>query len=340
MNDGTVHRRGRWLCIGIVLCVTLLLLAIAPWVGADKASILQVTPRDLEPIILIGSDVPLLRGAPTDEIFVYAYGAGALRQIPFQVDQVTYEDGYTSTVGDPLGSMDEILFMASDLGARVPALTIQSTLPISPTWYQIEVTDPLSPTVKGWAYVVRSSTLAETFGAGYVSFDEPSRQIRSSQYALGFATTHPGYDYLALNGSGIDILDRTKLRLETALGTVTEETLGSLPIDLIKNGPVRVIARQGAVIGYRGLILTVLSDTLPVGVTTARASTDFSAAAAPSIFYNANTPAGVTIDGQPDLVAATPLSRWWQVTGASGTLLLAMDTSQDRRHADQLLPRQ
>jgi hypothetical protein len=327
MDEGTAHLRGRWLCAGIILCTTLLLLGLAPWVGADSISVLQATPRDLEPIILVGSDVLLLQGAPTDQIYVYAYSAGALRQIPFQVDQVTDEDEYSPTVGDPLGSRDEIVFMASDLGARAPVLTIQNTLAISSTWYQIEVTDPLSPTVTGWAYVVRSSTLTETFGAGYVSFDEPSRQIRSDLYALGFATTHPGYDYLALNGSGIDILDRTKLRLETALGTVTEEALGAGTIDLVKNGPVRVIIRGGAVIGYRALIRGLLSFELPVAATAARASVDFSAAAVPSTLYNANTPAGVIIDGQPDAVAAMPLSPWWQVTGATGTILQAMDTS-------------
>jgi hypothetical protein len=327
MSHEAAHLRGRWLCAGIAIGLVVLLL-ILPLAGAAKGPASQATPRDLAPVIVLGSKVPLLQGAPTDELYVYAYRGSALQQVPFQVDQVTSGGKYTSAVGEPMGAADEIAFMASDLGAQAPVLMIQSSLPISATWYQIEVTDPLSPTVKGWAYVVRSGTLSKSYGAGYVSFDEGSSQIRSDQYALGFATTHPGFDYLALYGSGVDILDRTKIRLDTVLGTVTEEGLGSVPNGLLKNGPVRVIVRDGAIIGYPALIQVTLAYTLPVGVTTARASVDFSSAAVSSTFYNANTPAGVPIDGQPDAVAATPLSPWWQVTGATGTLLQAVDTSK------------
>jgi hypothetical protein len=45
------------------------------------------------------------------------------------------------------------------------------------------------------------------------------------------------------------------------------------------------------------------------------------------MFYNANTPAGVPIDGNPDVIGATPLSPWWQATGATGTLVEIADAS-------------
>ena len=39
------------------------------------------------------------------------------------------------------------------------------------------------------------------------------------------------------------------------------------------------------------------------------------------IIYDANNPGGVTIDGFPDAITTTPVSRWMQVTGVSGTVV-------------------
>ena len=316
----------RWIPLWVLVGMVLLGLALVGRISADG-----VTPRsidrNLEPVVLTGGNLPLLQGTPVDFLFAYALRDGIYQQIPFQVDHVTSVGVYTTRLGGSLGPTDEIVFMASDLGDLSYPVQITESLPISSTWYQIEVTDSLSPTLKGWAYIVRSSSLTKTFTQTYASFDAATNQITASRYVLGFASSHPGLGYLALNGSGVDILDRTKIRLETYLGTFTEDFLGPQPIDLIKDGPVRVIARGGTIIGYSSMFHSAISTTLPAGVTGVRLSTDFNVNAAPSTFYNANTPAGVTVDGSPDTIAPSPLSPWWEVAGGTGTLVQVGDFS-------------
>jgi hypothetical protein len=233
-------------------------------------------------------------------------------------------------VGSLLGPEDEVVFMALDLGDLPEESNIASSLPISGTWYQVDVTDSLSPTVQGWAAIVRSSGLTRTFTQTYASFDPATAQISTPHYTMGFAATHFGFDYLALNGSGVDILDRTKMRIELILGgPLTEETIGPVTIDLTRSGPVRVIIGGGAFVGYRSLLTIAGSYPNPSpGFTTgARLSMDFAATVVTSTFYNANTPAGVPVDGSPDLVAIAPLSPWWQVSGDTGTLVQITDAS-------------
>ena len=63
------------------------------------------------------------------------------------------------------------------------------------------MTDSLSPTAEGWAAILRSSALTHTFTQTYASFDPATAQISTPHYTMGFAATHFGFDYLALNGS-------------------------------------------------------------------------------------------------------------------------------------------
>jgi hypothetical protein len=290
----------------------------------DGQQTMQIPPsieRDLDPVIVPGAYLPRLTGTPTDELLVYAYRDGGMDQIPFQVDEVD-EGAYVGTTGNPLDGDDEIVFMASDLGGRLLDERITATMPISPTWYRIEVTDPLSPTMKGWAYVVRSSSLTRTFTQTYASFDPVTKWITSTRYTLGFLSSHPGFDYLALNQSGQDILDRTKVRIQF----VTEDMLPAQPPVPTKDGPVRVIVPKRGMMGYRSLIYTWVGEDL-MGATSARLSTDFNENAIGATFYNATTPLGVPIDGISDTVGAEPLSPWWQMTHDTGTVVQVADSS-------------
>ncbi|MGD2165987.1 MAG: hypothetical protein PVH50_10715 [Anaerolineae bacterium] len=295
--------------------------------ASAEAAVPSSIDRDLEPVILTGEDLPLLAGAPTDSLFLYAYRGESWEQIPFQVDE---KDGgaYVPTMGSPLDADDEIVFMASDLGARPPDEQVTATLPISPTWYRIEVTDPLSPTKKGWAYVVRSSALTKTFTETYTLFDPATNQITTTRYTIGLAEDRPYFHYLALNESGVDIVDRSKVRIHTNLLPIqTEEsTYLQLPsLSATKEGPVRVVARQGNVMGYAGVLQTTLAYTSPLDVTTIRASVDFAGTVVTSTFYNKNVAGGVPVDGAPDVVAEEPLSLWWQLSGGTGTVVQVSD---------------
>jgi hypothetical protein len=99
---------------------------------------------------------------------------------------------------------------------------------------------------------------------------------------------------------------------------------------LIKDGPVRVIMRDGRIRAY-GSMLTwfVFLPPFPRTPTFVQFSTDFNPNAAGAKLFNAVTPAGgVTVDGSPDAVPATSFSRWWQLATTSGSLIQVGDYSE------------
>ncbi len=289
--------------------------------------------RDLEPVAVRG----VFPGAPVNQIFVYRANGSAWEQIPFQVDEVTASGSYTATEDGLMDANDEIVFMAKDLGDEASA-PISASLPISPTWYKVEVANPLAPGQKGWAYIVRSVALSVTNPTDYVRYDAVNRRINAANYAIGWATDHPGLDYMTLFGSG-DILDRTKLRVKYRIWplpqqfTLTEEDLPVADVVLVKDGAVRVIVQRSTAVtlAYASFLRTTTwidLTGLPANIIIdeARLSTDLASAAINGTFYNENVPAGVIIDGAPDPVPATPFAQAWrQVSLDSGTMIQVMD---------------
>ena len=346
--------RKRLLVLFILLFLVVVGVGLTGQVVASVAVNAKTLDRNLEPVIIYGADVGSLVGTPVEHLFVYTYtGADWGGQIPIQVDEVTATGSYTTTEDGLLSDNDEIVFMAMDLGDQAPdPASLETTLPISATWFEVEVTDPTDPAKKGWAYLVRSSILTSSVSTDYVDYMAATQRITTSHYELGFANTHGGLDYLALSGSGVDILDRTKLRVvfDTPLGsfTLTEDNLGAPPGSepvLVKDGPVRLILQRAvsasSVMGQASLSTTYLAyaslfqataslsftTTSFVTVSGMRMSVDLDSTAvtSPTTFYNANTPGGVTIDGSPDAVAETPLSCWGQVSHTSGRLIQVAD---------------
>ena len=316
---------------GVVL-LGVIALALGHQALAGGAVVAMTLDRTLEPVIVKGADLPDFLGAPVEHLFVYAYRDGAWVQIPAQVDEVTAEGKYTALEDGVLDGNDEVVFMAQDLGDRVPGMApMEGGQPIAARWYEIAVVDPLDPAKKGFAYVVRSSTLSRTFTADYVSFDLDQHRLIGVTYRLGFATPKPWIDYLAFAGNETDILDRTKTRLfcrVPVICPITEAKLPDLQDDLIKDGPVRVIVRGGRVQAYAAMAAWRTSIDLPEGLAgDMRLSTDFNDAVVGATFYSAVVPQGVTVDGQPDTVSSTPLSPWWQLSTSWGTVLQVSDTS-------------
>jgi hypothetical protein len=332
-----------------LLCLLLVLAAamgLASWVMVQAAGEPKTLDRDLEPVVIQGIQVNALIGAPVQHLFVYTFtGSGLAERIPVQVDEVTASGNYTGSEDNLLDANDEIIFMAKDLGNRATDTTLltSSTLPISPTWYEIEVTDPLSPTKKGWAYLVRSATLSSP-GGNYVDYIAATQDISATTYKLGLATTYLGFDDLTLNGNSTDILDRTKLRVTPLVfGTPLTRTENNLvPVTLlIKDGPIRVILQQTAsasglaslnntYLAYGSLLQTTASVSSSFSLSKVRTSVDFSSAASGATFYNAIVPGGVTIDSNPspDAVPGTPLSKWFQVSHSTGRLIQVTDLAQ------------
>jgi hypothetical protein len=314
---------------GLTLLVLALLNQVAAPAVAQEAATSTIA-RSTEPVIVKLTTT----GIPINQLFVYRAVNGSLEQIPFQIDEVTTSGTYTTTEDGLIDSNDEIVFMAKDLGGEATNDLIAS-LPISPTWYAVLATDPLSPTARGWAYIVRSATLTRS-GVDYADFDAAARQVSTQSYTIGWATSHAGLETTSLFG-GPDILDRTKLRASfSALGQttfVTEENpllLPPPPLVGVKDGPVRAIVRRGDAtsLAYESAFETVTPvdlSALPSFVTIlgVQVSNDLTPAATGGSYYDENTAAGVTIDGIGDTVATTPLNQpWRQVSLDSGSTIL------------------
>jgi hypothetical protein len=301
--------------------------------GASSA---QTLTRDLEPVIFAGATISRLIGTPVDELWVYAYSGGVWTQIPAQVDEVTAVGSYVAIEDSLLDENDEIVFMAKDLGDQMAStLLFTGSLSIGHGWYEIEVTNPVSPAQKGWAYLVHSRVLTRTFAGDYVDFEPATHRINAETFSLGFATPNAWADYLTLGAGGVDILDRSKMRLlcqrrldpRTWLCPITEDEVEQLQDDLIKDGPVRVIVRAGRVLGYGSMATwTIVLNTPTYLAGDIRFSMDFDPVVSGATYYNAAVPSGVTVDGVPDSVATEPLSPWWQLTTDAGTLVHVSDT--------------
>ncbi|MEA3334600.1 MAG: hypothetical protein U9R25_01730, partial [Chloroflexota bacterium] len=169
----------------------------------------------------------------------------------------------------------------------------------------------------------------------YIDFDPVNKRIISSDYGLGWATAasvppgqgqHNGLDYMSLFG-GPDILDRTKIRIDyrfIILIQLTEEWFPPNDIELVKDGPVRVLVKRGPTTteGYRSFVRTAFPidlSSLPGTLEHVRTSADL-VEGVTGTYYDENNAGGVAIDGVPDSVQPTPFNQAWrQVTVGDGS---------------------
>jgi hypothetical protein len=349
------QKRGLLCLAGLV--TVLMLLTWTLTIAAETERQAQPTAawtRTLEPVVFTGNQLPLFDGAANNDLFAYAFAAGTWQQIPFQIDEVDATGAYTTENG-LLDANDEMVFMAMDLGEQAtPSEWIADADSRTYARYEVKVTNPLNPAEQGWAYVCRSATLLPA-SADYVSWDAGANRIMAGTYVAGFAPAiHPGVDSLELNGSGVDALDRTKIRIRATCHlpspfpsipwTFTEETLPSQPgVTPDIDGPVRVgggTTASGSWSYYSiyqvRAVVDVASFQAPdpctsIDINWIRMSNDWldpaSTGMAPAIYYDDNTLAGVMIDGNPDSVASAPTNTWKQISGAQGSAVQVADVT-------------
>lgn len=318
-----------------VLCVVFGLLLLGGFLpGADVAvagptDTSRTLDRLLEPVTV----TKIYEGVPISELCVYRRTGGNFEVIPFQIDEKDGDGKYISNEDGIFDSNDEIVFLAGDTGDKSDVL-IANVLPVGFEWYQIEVTNPISPTAKGWAYVVRSTQVDCTNATDYASFDAGAMRLNAKDYAIGWASSHNGLDFTSLFG-GPDILDRSKLRINFRfLGPQerTEDDIAVQDLNLIKDGKVRVIVnRAGAeTLGYASYTFTrtpVDLSVIPGTLEMIRISTDL-APATVGTYFDENTANGAPIDGVGDSVPASPANQTWrQVSLNAGTIVQFGDFS-------------
>jgi hypothetical protein len=205
--------------------------------------------RALDPVSVKGDRFPGFDGAPINDLFMYALEGGNWQQVPFQIDEIDASGVYTTGDG-LLDANDELVFMARDLGEEAAAGEwLGDADAQAHDRYQVRVANPLNPSEEGWVYLHRSATLSPAFD-DYVDWDGGNSRIVASTYVVGYApASHAGMETLELNGTGVDVLDRTKFRVyvtcyiggEPLEGSATEEDLvGSWDIAPSVDGSVRV----------------------------------------------------------------------------------------------------
>jgi hypothetical protein len=251
--------------------------------------------RLADPVILEGTELPLLSGKDIDNIRVYVFHDHKPVAIPYQIDQrdstggwvwnVVYRQSYkidydsgsapvirrpetagSGTVDDQdpkgkalLDANDVLVFMADDLGAR--GSKVHAALH-SDLVEEIEITDPADGT-RAWAYVawypdsppVRSATQ-------YMHYSARERLVRSPMYEFHFSDQHMAVIH-DLRVNGIPIIDRIRINGEITLGLpfsdttirFTEEDIHGHTEGYIA-GPVRIIRRSIAYITLAGGLLS------------------------------------------------------------------------------------
>jgi hypothetical protein len=326
-------------CLGGLLLAGGLLSGLARAANPDAA---QASPavlsREADPVVLPGAQLPDLLGAPIAGLYAYAYQGGAAQQIPLQVDERSPSGEYMPLEDGLLDGNDELAFMAADGGDAWPAPAITAG---GATLYPrnlLAINDPLDGK-QAFVYLFSSPLISQTFTADYVTFTAASDRIESpGRYAMQFNPSHPFRDVLTLGNTPTDLLDRDKIRLSGRYLifniNANEESATKQSVMAI-DGPVRVTRVSTATItqpfigtqsfhstlfAYRSLLVQPIALTIDSSfqVLSVRYSTDWSPAASGMLYFDANTPGGVTIDGQPDAVAASPITRWRQVSGPAG----------------------
>lgn len=334
----------RWFVLGfgagmsafVLLWLGLHLVAAQP---PGRPSVTLQRPED--PVIVIGADLPGLSGVPVNELVVYSFD-GEWQPIPFQIDERTNDITATYTLSDDgvLDDNDELVFMAKDAGQMAPAdeWPVDNEARQNPR-YQLTAGDPLNPGDTGWAYLFRSTTLP-TNPDTYVTWNESLQTATAVSYTASFSPQiFVGLSNLTINGNGIDILDRQKIRVRTFLGTVNEEDLATQVTSTVTIpvvGPVRGVAggdgSDGAlsvsIYGAR-LDFDVAFDlsVIPIPVQELRTSLDLNDPAETSVtsYFDSNGSAA-TIDGMPDTVPTTPRLTWYQASGTAGGMVVAIPT--------------
>jgi hypothetical protein len=144
--------------------VILLLLAAAPACAQTIAPIATRTiGRTVDTIVVKGEATGKAIGAPIDRLRLFACKGGKLEQVVLQIDERTPDGGYCydqgpaerrvkDVDGGKLDANDEVLFLARDVGDRVPPAALQ--LKGLSAVQELEVTDPVDGG-KGWVYLTR-----------------------------------------------------------------------------------------------------------------------------------------------------------------------------------------
>jgi hypothetical protein len=294
------------------------------------------------------------------------YGPARPGHVPTGAFATVYTDPdtWTGPDGDPeVDADDEIALMAKDLGPRRPADAPPPPGVVAGSGVELKVRSELGGTPReAWVYLFkRSGNLDPGAGESYVDYDfrlfsgdykttfdvaVDSFNPEDSTVTAPFYTTHFPLRWLnnelrvtAGDSTGANILERNKIRFYPGECSTNEQnfSVGGGAFVANKSGPVRAIrAYLGASSGIfterdhifyaqRQDVRSYLRVHPIPGVVDFN---DYSRAAFGMTYRNNNNPAGVTIDGDPDAVAAGQLS-WETLDGPQGGVSMVHSVETD-----------
>ena len=344
--------------VGLALFVVMMMVFALADVGVATAVSPLSINRTHDPVIVSGADLPAFDQAPISELRLYTYDGVDWQPIPMQIDERVMVSGtavYTTFEDGLLDANDELVFMGHDAGEMASIIEwVDNVEAQSNSRYAIAVTDPLPPGDMGYAYLYRAGSLAGSI-TSYVAWGQNAQILSALSYTLAFDPNNfVGVASLRINGNSEDILDRQKIRVDVNNPfpipdvTLNEEDIVSLlgitaTVTLPVVGQVRAVGggetNSFAFYGRRsdinvGVDLDSLPNPIPgstiVGLRTSLdlndpATTNMS----PATYYDSNTPAGVSVDGMPDAVPATPVVDWSEVSGAAGGVVTILGVDVD-----------
>ncbi len=305
--------------------------AVAPTALGDRPS---------EPVTLEGAALASFRGAATNELSAWAWSGSGWRLMHAQVDERSELGGFVAVEDGALDDNDELVLASGEFGGQRAGVGDPSAVPPGSPYYEIVITDPLTPGSVHYAYVYWTAGQVVSPLEPLIGMDVASGEIRSAAYVLGFAQTERdgfvGIARLSLHGRPEDLLDRMKIRLRIeGLGIpvpLTEAMLATFGFDVtpepVVNGPVRLLFDRRGQSWADAHHLRVLADfaAMPglgqVPVRDIRLSFDLSREALPATYRDANIPEGVAVDGRRDAVPSSPLPAWREVRTAAGRFVM------------------
>ena len=335
-------------------------IAIHPGIRAENA-----IQRPLDAVIVggngEGADPGGIIGAPLTSIGLSSYLQGQLTPIPFQIDEKDADGRYVHTQGEKtvpddgpgvFDASDELVFMAGDLGDRMPREGLLANG--GRALQEIEITDPLN-SAKGWTYIIVSDDPpVQHPSSDYVHYQPETETISTEAYRLSHNKSHPLLtDHFSIapeaNGHGKNFVDSLKMQFAGSIFfgmvmiPISGEDLDQRRTGWI-DGPVRVIrsidiTRYGfklnATICYypRHFEYSIYLERMPLYtflITKGkyRLFFNFGVGAAGAKFFNSNNRVGATLNG--DLsedergMDLGPFD-WYIVSGPMGSFLLKHD---------------
>ena len=207
-------------------------------------------------VVLSGNDLMPLFGTPVHQLAVLKVSPTGLTPIVFQVDRrdalgrYIVDEADTAASGRPvLGFHDELVFLASDAGARLSDAARRGE---AARLAEIRLGDTPGSAPK-WIYISSSSDPGPVQGSRYMQYIPASDTVSSAVYQLGFNTQLPflvdtfRWKTDDSDGWSPNVLDTMKIRHQGRF-------LGFIPfkrthrdytsrLSAVKAGPLRVIRR-------------------------------------------------------------------------------------------------